>query len=172
MVPFTKTDRKEGKAAMELSLTIAARARRRFKAGRPTKIKNDPLTALDAMARAVTEYSRLRRLMEEESTEDHPFDANAVAAALVYATLNKETMQHEAQRAWLPVESKDIGIFGNKVLALDPDTVFLGVIFRQVDQQAKRVEDHRLYWVLQFMAGPLAEKQLQEQRDEARILVE
>jgi hypothetical protein len=174
MVPFTQAHRREGKAAMESGLTIAARARRRFKAGKPRKITNDPLTALDAMARAVKEYGRLKELMKDESeTQGETSDPNDAAAALVYAVLNVETMQHEAQRTWLPVSSTNIGSFVETVNALDPtNTVFLGIIFRQLDRQAKRAEDLRVYWVAQFMGGPLAEKNLKEMRDEARLLGE
>ena len=51
-----------------------------------------------------------------------------------------------------------------------PDAVFLGMVFHQFDRKAKKLEAQHTFWVLQFVPGPVAEKQLEDERDKARLL--
>jgi hypothetical protein len=150
---------------MEESLTAAARARRRFKAGRPTKTHGARLSPLDAMARAVKEYGKLQDLMQEETAKQGgTFDPNVTKAALVYLT-----PQIESRSVWLPPSRDGIKAFVDEINSL-PDAVFLGMIFHQFDRHAKSVEAQHTFWILQFVAGTNAVQQLENERDKARIL--
>jgi hypothetical protein len=151
-----------GKAAMEKSLTPVARARRRFKAGRPTKSQGVRLSPLEAMTRAVKEYGRLQDLTQEEYGDS--FDPNDTKAALVYCT-----PVVSSRSAWLPPSRDGIKAFVDEINAL-PEAVFLGMVFHQFDRQAKSAEAQHTFWVLQFVAGPTAEKQLRDELDKARLL--
>jgi hypothetical protein len=147
---------------MEDSLTPAARARRRFKAGRPVKVKKDPLSPLAALTRAVTEYTKLQGLMQAEAGD--AFNSAHTKAALVYSTT-----EGEAHTEWLPDSPEGIPAFGNTILTLAPlKPVFLGIIFYQFDKDAKPGVTQHIFWVSQFVAGPVAEQLLGKARDQAR----
>jgi hypothetical protein len=163
MTPFTKAHRREGKAAMEAVLTSAARARRRFKAGRPAKVTNEMLSPLDAMGRAVREFQKLQNLMQAEQGE--AFEFADTKAALIYV------VDEAPHAAWLPPTPDGIGEFVAYVnsLALQ-NPIFLGMLFRQIDREAKSPDKKDVFWVLQFWGGPLAEKHLRDARDLARIV--
>jgi hypothetical protein len=164
MGPLTRDVQLLGKAAMEDSITVAARALRRFNAGRPTKAKPDPPSPLAALARAVTEYQRLQALMQEEAAKAGlTYDFSDTKAALVY-----RTAEGKAQTEWLPDSPEGIPAFGTKILTLAPlKPVFLGVLFYQVDREKTGVNRHR-FCVRQFVAGPEAENHLRAEQDKAR----
>jgi hypothetical protein len=162
MGPLTRDVQILGKAAMEESLTPAARTRRRFKAGRPVKTKKDPLTPLEALTRAVTEYTKLQGLMQDEAGD--AFDSSHVKAALVY-----RTTADEAHTDWLPDSPVGIPAFGTKILMLAPrKPVFLGILFYQFEKDAKPGVTQHIFWVNQFVAGPVEVKLLGAARDKAR----
>jgi hypothetical protein len=161
---LTQASRIAGKAAMELSLTPVARARRRFKAGRPTRIKNVLVTPAEAMRRAVVEYAKLWDLTQEElEKQGGDFDPNDTRAGLVYVTPDEK-----AHTEWLPTSRDGLPAFVDKMNALTA-TVFLGVIFHQFDRLATKVEAKDTFWVLQFVAGPLAYQHLGGELDKARL---
>lgn len=154
-----------GKAAMEDSLTVAARARRRFKAGRPTKTKGPILSPLAAMTRAVEEYTKLQSLMEDEAQKQgEESEFSDTKAGLVYAT-----PEVEVHTVWLPQTIEGQPAFAASIFAL-VKPVFLGIIFYQFDRHTKKPEAQHIFWVLQLAAGPLAEQQLRDERDRARLL--
>src|SRR5437763_469363 len=104
MGPLTRDAQVLGRAAMEESLTPVARARRRFKAGRPTKAKGTPLSPLDALTRSVNEYQKLQRLMQDEAEKaGETFNFSDAKVALVYCTRD-----NEAHMAWLPQSPEGI----------------------------------------------------------------
>jgi hypothetical protein len=150
---------------MESSLTPVARARRRFRGGRPTKIVNELITPAEAMRRAVVEYTKLRDLMTDEHDKDgKDYDDNDVRAGLVYVTPDEKS-----HTEWLPILREGLPAFIEKINALT-GTVFPGVVFHQFDRgEAVKTEAKHTFWVLQFIAGPLAEKHLREERDKARL---
>ncbi len=162
MGPLTQDARILGKAAMEESLTAAQRARRRFKAGRPTKSKGTRLSSLEAMTRAVKEYAKLQDIMQDEYGDT--FDPLDTKAALVYCT-----PEVQSRSVWLPPSIDGQRDFVNEINSLS-NPVFLGMIFHQFDRHAKTVEAQHTFWVLQFVPGPVAEKQLRDERDKARLL--
>jgi hypothetical protein len=165
MGPLTQHARVLGKAAMEESLTVAARARRRFKAGRPTKTQGTRLSHLDAMTRAVKEYAKLQELMQEETEKQgETFDPKDTKAALVYLT-----PESPSRSVWLPPSRDGLKAFVEEINSL-PDSVFLGMIFHQFDRHARTPEAQHTFWVLQFVAGTNAETQLANERDKARLL--
>lgn len=164
MAALTHASRVAGKAAMESSLTPVARARRRFRAGRPTKIKNELITPAEAMRRAVVEYVKLQGLTQEEYERDgKDADRDDTRAGLVYATPDGK-----AHTEWLPTEREGIPAFIGKINALT-GADFLGVIFHQFDSETNKSDAKHTFWVLQFIAGPLAEKHLRDERDQARL---
>ena len=147
---------------MEDSLTPAARARRRFKAGRPVKAKKDPISAANALARAVTEYTKLQGFMQAEAGDT--FDSSHTKAALVYSTA-----EGESHSEWLPDSPEGIPAFGTKILELAAaEPVFIGLLFYQFDKDAKAGVDQYIFSVLQWVPGPVAEMHLRTERDKAR----
>jgi hypothetical protein len=154
---------------MEASLTVAARARRRFKAGRPTKAQDTQIGPWAALARVAKEYEKLQGLMEDEAEKaekefDYEFDFSDTKAALVYCT------DEESHTAWLPLSREGIPAFGSAISALPTNTKFLGVLFYQFDRdpRVKRPEDRPVFWVAQWVPGPVAEMHLRAERDKAR----
>lgn len=166
MVPLTQNAQILGKAAMEISLTPAARARRRFKAGRPKKTKSADLSPLSALARAVDEFEKLQRLMCEESTSlGKEIDFSDSKVGLVYCLPEKA----ESHTAWLPADRESIPAFGIEIMSLGAlNPTFLGIVFYQFDRYAKKPEDQHVFSVLQWVTGPVAELHLRAERDKAR----
>ena len=163
MGPLTHDVQVLGKAAMEESLTFAARARRRFKAGRPTKSTGIPLSPLESMTRAVKEYAKLQDLTQDEAEkQEKTFDPNDTKAALVYCT-----PEVPSRSVWLPPSRDGIKAFVDEINGLS-NAVFLGMVFYQFDRDAKKEAARHTFWVLQFVAGPAAETQLRDERDKAR----
>ena len=151
---------------MESKLTAVARARRRFRAGRPTKITNTLITPAEALRRAVVEYSKLQDLVLDEKGEKD-FDANDTRAGLVYVAPDGM-----AQTYWLPTSWKNPPKPYVALITELSGSVFLGVVFHQLDRDAAKPESKHTFWVLQFVAGPLAHKHLREERDKARLICE
>lgn len=162
MVALTQASRVAGKAAMESSLTPVARARRRFKAGRPTKTKNVLITPEDALLRASKEYGKLQDLVQEECGDN--FDATDTRAGLVYVTPDGKS-----QTFWMPLSWKNYPKKPIDLLSELSGSVFLGMVFHQLDRDADKPEAKHTFWVLQFIAGPEAETHLHKERDNARL---
>jgi hypothetical protein len=169
MAALTQADRVAGKAKMESDITALARARRRFRAGRPTKIKNVLVTPSEAMRRAFVEFTKLQELTREElelKGKGEDFDPDDTRAGLVYITPGGT-----GHTEWWPVEREGLPAFVEKMQA-QTGAVFLGVVFHQLDRETDKPEAKHTFWVLQFVAGPLAEIHLREERDKARLAVE
>ena len=167
MGPLTREAQVLGRAAMEESLSPVARARRRFKAGRPTKAKGTLLSPLEALTRAVNEYAKLQRLMQDETEQaGETFHPDNAKVALVYCTTD-----NEACISWLPPSSEGIPAFGTSILTLAPlNPAFLGIIFYTFDGHAKSGTEQHIFSVLQWVVGPTAETVLREARDKARAV--
>jgi hypothetical protein len=156
-----------GKAAMESGLSPMARARRRFKAGRPTKITNVLVTPAEAVRRATVEFAKLQDLTREEmQLAGKTLDPTDIRAGLVYVTPDER-----GHTEWLSPWQDELTALWQKINALS-GCVFLGVVFHQFDRDAEKPEAKHTFWVLQFVAGTLAEKHLFEERDKARLTAE
>lgn len=149
MAPLNEHDRREGRKAMEKTLTAAARVRRRLKAGRPAKIRNEKLSALQAISRLATEADKARNVMREEGLE--PED---IKLALIYSTSENFGCK------WLPAPSDIPAFFAHfEGLSATTEVWFLGILWYQRDAEAAaRGESGDVSWVTQFVAGEAAEK--------------
>ncbi len=136
-------------------MTKAQVVRRKFKSALPRIIQNRVLTELEAMARTMELFDKLRGLQEEGG-----LSKGDVSAGVVFCqpeTPGKELI--EAQMIHLPSPEK-IGEFVEKVMALDKP-LFLGVLFAQIDREAKEQgKPGGTVFVWPFMGGPKAEHAL------------
>jgi hypothetical protein len=162
MTPLDQDARREGRKAMEKSLTAAARMRRRFKAGRPAKIRNDALTPLQAINRLVNEADKARGLMRDEGLE--PDD---VRCALIFCTPEVPGLEEVVRYRWLPAPGETRNIFSAFDDLDRDDALFLGILWYQQDREAEG-EDRHTVWVTQFMGGSKAEQMLYAARDHFR----
>jgi len=146
---------------MQNSLTPAARVRRQLKAGRPRKILNQQLTALDAVQRITNEADRARGMMLKAGL--NPDD---IRLALIYCTPMKPGFEQAADYKWLPAPS-ELGSYltAFENIAKTDVLLFLGILWFQRDHTAKDDSEKQVAWVTQFLAGPMAEKQLFAARD-------
>jgi hypothetical protein len=139
---------------LDRTMTKAQVVRRRFKSSLPRSIENRPLSALEAMARTMELFDRLRNEMRSDG-----LDASDVQAALVYCqpeTKGKELVLAEVVA--LPTPEK-IGPFVERVMKIDRP-LFLGVVFIQQDHKAEKAEQRLTAFCAPFMVGPEAEDRL------------
>lgn len=154
--------RREGRKAMEKSLTAASRVRRSLKAGSPRRIHNVRLTHTEAILRLVTEANKARGLMRAEGLD--PDDINC---ALIFCTPELPGFENSVRYKWLPAPGQTSQFFDwfedeSKKAAL----LFLGILWNQEDREARaKGEDGSVSWVRQFLAGPEAERRLLAARD-------
>jgi hypothetical protein len=142
--------------AMEAALTPAAKVRRQLKAGRPSKIANQTLTAFDALQRVVNEADRARAMMVRAGLS--PDD---VHLALIVRT--DETVGLR----WLPQPgTPDAAEYFSSIVKITPAPTFLGILWHQADDAAAAKGQPRdVVWVTQFMAGDDAERLMLAVRD-------
>jgi hypothetical protein len=131
-------------------MTRAAKVRRRIKAGRPKFVPLESMNILMALSRTFAEMDRTATLMLEEG-----LDPRDVRAYLIY--------RHRGgmEIAMLP-SPKTIGPFIEQIgRRKDPD--FLGLLFYQRDREAAPGKQD-VTWVIQYMGGPEAERDLRLMR--------
>src|SRR5580704_397685 len=110
---------------LDRTMTKAQVVRRRFKSSLPRSIENRALSPMEAMARTMELFDRLRNEMRSEG-----LDVSDVQAGLVYCqpeTKGKEMIL--AEIAPLPSPEK-VGSFADRVMQIDKP-LFLGVVFIQ-----------------------------------------
>jgi hypothetical protein len=136
------------------TMTRTQVVRRRFKSGLPRSIQNRELSAMEAMARTMELFDKLRG--EMAAAELNPDDAQAGLVFHQPDTPEKQHILAETIRLPLP---KDIGGFVDAVMKLDKPR-FLGVLFGQRDPDAPKAEHTAVMFVWPFMNGPEAEGRL------------
>jgi hypothetical protein len=140
---------------LDATMTKTQVVRRKFMSALPRRIENVILSPMEAMARTMTLFDKLRSEMVAAG-----LDVKNVRAGLVYCQPETEDAKHIlAQTIIMPDDPGKIGDFCNRVMKLDKP-LFLGVIFSQHDPDAERREYRDRIFVAQFMAGPEAEGRL------------
>jgi hypothetical protein len=145
---FTDDQRTRGFEQLQSRMASdpAARVRQKLKGGRPRRVVNEQIPVLDAVARLTKEVETGRRHMAEAGL--NPDD---IGAGLVFTVPESG----EFGCKWLPA-----GPMGDYVSELDRlatrgTLLFLGVLWRQ------KHTDGTALWVLPYMGGEAAKKQLQ-----------
>jgi hypothetical protein len=145
---------------LDATMTPTQVVRRKFKSGLPRTIQNRVLSKMEAMARTMELFDKLRDDMAAAGLKK-----SDVEAGLVYSqpeTKGRERML--ADTVDLPTP-EDIGTFVEKVMDLHKP-MFLGVIFIQHDPKAEKEEYQDVAFVWPFMGGPEAEGRLLAARSE------
>lgn len=134
--------------------------RRKFMSALPRRILNRVLSPLEAMARTMELFDKIRQEMAAAG-----LDENNVRAGLVYCQPETKGMERVlAQTIALPKPS-EIGIFCERVMALHKPR-FLGVMFSQHDPDTDKPEYKDRIFVAPFLAGPEVEGRLLAARDQ------
>lgn len=137
-------------------------ARRKFKSGLPRKPQNRILAPMHALGECFTLLDQFRDAVVAEKQSKAA--AKTIHAALAYSLPDASKLAYT-----LPVpEPGKIGGFCETVLSLERKSPrFLGVVFVQVDPDAKKTPYKAVSFAVPFMSGPDAEARLQfAQREE------
>jgi len=170
MGPLNQDARREGRKAMEMSLTAAARVRRKIKAG-PRMIRNEILTPIEAIKRLATKVDNARRLMREEK-----LSPNDIHCALIFCTPEVPGHENAFKYKWLPEigESRDYFMSEEirsyflwfEDLSYKAAILFLGILWYQEDREARaKGEPGSIAFITPFMGGPKAEKLMLAAKD-------
>jgi hypothetical protein len=138
-------------------MTPAQLVRKKFKSALPRRILNRRLSKMEALARTMELFDKLRGEMDAAGLQK-----SDVSAGLVYCQPETPGMENIlAQVARLPnPDAGNIGMFCETTMALDRP-LFLGVLFLQVDRDPLvKAEKRNTLFVWPFMLGPDAEKRL------------
>lgn len=135
-------------------MTPAQIARRKFKSSLPRKIEHRDLPPMQALGTVFTMLDQFREMLQAEKPGIDP--ARTIYAALAYVTPKSTEL---ADTLTVP-EPRKIGPFCEKVLALETDADFLGLVFVHVDPDTKNPAYHAVSFVVPFMTGPDAEARL------------
>jgi hypothetical protein len=158
MMVATKTAKSAN--PLDATMTKTQVVRRKFKSALPRTIKNRVLSKLEAMARTMELFDKLRDEMEAAGLE-----MKNARAGLVYTQPETKGKEHIlAQTIALP-RPEDIGTFVEKVMALHKP-MFLGVLFFQHDPDAEKEEYQDVTFVWPFLGGREAEGRLTAARDQ------
>ncbi|MBZ5532715.1 MAG: hypothetical protein LAO20_14885 [Acidobacteriia bacterium] len=134
--------------------------RRKFKSALPRTIQNRLLSKMEAMARTMELFDRLRNEMEGAG-----LNKNHASAGLVFCQPETKGKAHVLAETIALPKPEEIGVFVERVMALDKP-LFLGVLFIQEDPDADKSEQKRVAFVWPFMAGPEAEGRLLAARNQ------
>jgi len=134
-------------------MTRAQVVRRKFNASRPRTIQNRVLSKLEAMARTMELFDKLRSAMAAEG-----LNKEDVLAHLVFVQPQTPGLEDKVRTAFLPSPEK-IGTFVDKIMALD-NPVFLGVLFGQYDHETDKEDKKRVAFLWPFRADPKSERAL------------
>jgi hypothetical protein len=128
--------------------------RRKFKSALPRKIENRVLSPMEAMARTMELFDKLRSEMTAAG-----LDKNNAEAGLVFCQPQTKGLEHIlAQTVPLP-KPEDIGTFVEQVMALHKP-LFLGVMFLQRDPDTDKPGQKNALFVWPFMSSPEADGRL------------
>lgn len=134
--------------------------RRKFMSALPRKIPNRQLSSMEAMARTMELFDKLRSDMAEAG-----LDENNVRAGLVFCQPKTKGKEHILAETFILPKPKEIGSFCDRVMNLQ-EPLFLGVIFSQHDPDADRPEYRDRVFVAPFLTGSEAEGRLIAARDQ------
>jgi hypothetical protein len=142
------------KNPLDAAMTKTQVVRRKFKSALPRSIQNRELSKMEAMARTMELFDRLRNMMEEAG-----LDKNDAYAGLVYYQPETKGEERVLARTIPLPRPEDIGSFANEVMALDKPR-FLGVLFLQHDPATDKAKYQDVLFALPFMLGAEAEGRL------------
>ena len=154
MMTAVSKEKEKGANPMDAKMTPAQVARRKFKSTLPRKPEHRSLSPMQALGETFTLLDRFRSFVAEEMQD-------LEAAKMVYAALVFCLPKSKPETLSVPESDtkKSFGAFCEKVLSLNKP-LFLGVVFVQVDLDAKKNEHRAVSFVVPFMSGPDAEDRL------------
>ncbi|MGH9644353.1 MAG: hypothetical protein ACRD3Q_18275 [Terriglobales bacterium] len=118
---------------------------------------------MEAMARTMELFGRLRTLMEEAGLKN-----GDVSAGLMFCQPETKGREHVLAETIVLPKPEEIPAFADKVMALDKP-LFLGVLFHQHDRDADKPDQQNAVFVWPFMAGPESEgRMLAAMRQQAK----
>lgn len=136
-------------------MTPAQIARRKFKSALPRKPQNKTLVPLQAIGEAFTRLGQFVDMIQAEMPRRDA--AKTVYAALAYTLPGASKL---AFTLTVPKPEK-IGPFCDTVMGLERKSPeFLGVVFVQVDPDAKKAFYKAVSFAVPFMSGPEVEPRL------------
>lgn len=148
-------EKEKGANPMDDMMTPAQVARRKFKSSLPRKPQNRSLSPLQAIGETFTLLDQFRGVVRAEKQKMDA--AKTVYAALAYALPDAVKL---ASTLTVP-EPEKIGRFCDTVIGLEhKNPRFLGVVFVQVDPDAKSAAYKAVSFVVPFVSGPEAEARL------------
>jgi len=132
---------------LDAKMTRTQVVRRKFKSALPRSIENRELSPMEAMARTMEMFDRLRGMMH-----DSGLDPDHASAGLVFHQPHTKGLDRVlAQTIPLP-RPEDIGSFVKRVSALDRPR-FLGVLFIQHDPETEKAGYKNVAFVWPFLSG-------------------
>ena len=149
---------------LDSMMTPAQVARRKFKSALPRKPQNRILSPMQALGATFTLLDDFQGyIMAEKQKMDA---AKTVYAALAYSLGDK------TNTLTVPDPEK-IGPFCDTVMRLErKNPLFLGVVFVQVDPDAKNTLYKAVSFVVQFMSGPDAEARLRVAQEKELLKIQ
>jgi hypothetical protein len=142
------------KNPLDATMTKTQVVRRKFKSALPRTIKNRVLSKMEALARTMELFDRLRSEMKAAG-----LDENNVYAGLIYCQPETKGMERVLANVVVLPKPGDIAAFCDGVMGLDKP-LFLGVLFAQRDPDATKAAYKNVVFVWPFMLGPEAEGRL------------
>lgn len=134
--------------------------RRKFKSGLPRKIENRLLSPMEAMARTMDLFDKLRTEMSAAGLNKHDAEAG-----LVYCQPQTKGMEHVLAQTIVLPKPEEIGTFVERVMALHKP-LFLGVMFMQRDRDTDKPDQKNVLFVWPFMSSPEADGRLLAARNQ------
>src|ERR1017187_10269722 len=140
---------------LDALMTKTQVVRRKFKSGLPRTIENRKLSKMEALARTMELFDKLRSEMDAAG-----LDMNDVSAGLVYTQPGNERVLANVARLPKPGPGS-VGKFCDELMDLGEPVLFLGVLFAQHDSDPECKAKHKnVVFVWPFMLGPEAEGRL------------
>jgi hypothetical protein len=139
---------------LDATMTRAQVVRRKFRSSLPRTVPDKLLSKMEAMARTMQLFDRLRNEMEEAGLKET--DAHA---GLVYCQPQTKGEELVLARVIALPSPEEIGKFADRVMALHKP-LFLGVVFIQEDHDAKKEAQKITAFASPFILGPEYEGRL------------
>ena len=138
-------------------MTKAEAVRNNFKAFFPRLLRNDLLSAPEAIGRT----TELLNIFQGEMVSAG-LEAEDVSAGLIFTQPETPGLENVPAQSLAVPSSEGMAAFAEQIESLDRP-VFLGVLFAQLDRETWKA----IKFVWPFMGGPEAEKGLRYVRDKA-----